>query len=162
MPFIARYPRAIKAKQVSDAIVNNVDFAQTLIDFAGVDAPGEMQGKSFWPVLQGKVDQTRNASFYAFYSNGVARHYGIRTRQHKLIFYGDGRTRELYDLKTDPHESRNQYGNSNYADVVRAMETTLQQAITEVDIAPGQLPSAQVKTKATRVKKQRQKRKAEL
>jgi arylsulfatase A-like enzyme len=162
MPFIARFPKAIRGAQISDAIVNNVDFAPTLIDSCGLETPAEMQGKSFWPLLQGKVKHTRNASFYAFYSNGVARHYGIRTKQHKLILYGDGSTRELYDLKADPYERINQYVNSDYADVVRAMETTLQETITEVDIEVDELPSAQVKTKAPRVKKQRRRRKAEL
>ena len=162
MPFIARFPKAIKGSQVSDAIVNNVDFAQTLIDFAGLDAPDTMQGRSFWPLLSGRVDHTRQASFYAFYSNGVSKHYGIRTIRHKLILYGDGSTRELYDLQADPHESTNQYGNSEYAHVARTMETRLKKAIAEVDIAPDQLPSARAKKKTLKVKKQEQKRKVTL
>ena len=161
MPFIARYPRAVSAGQISDAIVNNVDFAQTLIGSAGLDALVEMQGRSFWPLLQGKAKQTREASFYAFYSNGVGRHYGIRTKQHKLILYGDGTTRELYDLKADPVESVNQYNVPQYKHVVRTMEARLEQAIKEVDIAPDQLPSAQAKKKGAEDKK-RQERKAEL
>lgn len=161
MPFVARYPKAIKGAQVSDAIVNNVDFAQTLIDFCGLAAPGTMQGRSFWPLLRGKVKQTREASFYAFYSSGVNKHYGIRTKQYKLILYGDGTTRELYDLKKDACEGKNLYGAPGYTEVVQAMETRLQQSIQEVDITPDQLPSARAKKRTPRVKDRLQKRRTQ-
>ncbi len=49
MPFIVRYPRLIKAGSVSDAIINNVDFAPTILDLAGQTAPADMQGRSFVP-----------------------------------------------------------------------------------------------------------------
>lgn len=60
---------------------------------------------------------------------------GIRNDRYKLIFfYGDrlGMTGsddcvstpswEFYDLRTDPHENRNQYGNPAYAEVIGAMK----------------------------------------
>ena len=42
MPFIVRYPPAIKAGLTSDALITNVDFAPTLIDLAGGNAPPSM------------------------------------------------------------------------------------------------------------------------
>lgn len=159
MPFIARYPPAIPCGRVSSALVNNVDFARTLLDFAGAPAPAGMQGRSFWPVLQGRTDGARHSSFYAFYSSGVDKHYGIRTKEYKLILYGVGATRELYDLRSDPTEIKNQYGNPEYAETVRALEGELQRAIIEVDIARGQLPSARVKEKSPGARRQKQGRK---
>lgn len=51
MPFVIRYPGHIPAgKRVKDLILN-VDFASTLSDFAGVEAPEGAQGRSFKPIL---------------------------------------------------------------------------------------------------------------
>ena len=47
MPFLVRYPAAIKARSVNEDIVLNIDFAPTFLDFAGKTAPKEMQGRSF-------------------------------------------------------------------------------------------------------------------
>ena len=37
MPFIIRYPKAIKARSTSNAICMNVDFAPTFLDYAGIE-----------------------------------------------------------------------------------------------------------------------------
>ena len=142
MPFIARYPRAISSGTVSDAVVNNVDFAPTLLGVAGLKVPTVMQGRSFWPVLQGKTSVHRKSSFYAFYSSGVSKHYGVRTDRYKLVVYADGLSRELYDFQNDPIEVNNRYEDPDYADLVKEMERELRHAIEEVGIAPGQLPGA--------------------
>lgn len=52
MPLIIRYPKAIKAGRVSNAITMNVDFAPTLLDFAGADIPADIQGESLRPILE--------------------------------------------------------------------------------------------------------------
>ena len=54
MPFIVRYPHLVLDGGISDAIINNVDFAPTLLDMAGQSTPAEMQGRSFLPILQGQ------------------------------------------------------------------------------------------------------------
>lgn len=153
MPFIVRYPKAIRPGMVSDAVVNNVDFAPTLLDFTGLKVPAAMQGRSFWPVLCGKTSAHRRSSFYAFYSSGVSKHYGVRTDRHKLIVYADGPTRELYDLRDDPKELNNRYNDPDYADVVREMERELRHAIEEVGITREQLPGARVGGRAARYEK---------
>jgi len=153
MPFVARYPKAIRSGTISDAVVNNVDFAPMLLECAGVRVPAVMQGRSFWPVLHGKTSVHRKASFYAFYSNGVSEHYGIRTDRHKLIVYANGSPRELYDLQKDPIEVHNRYHDSNYAEVVEEMERQLQHVIGEVGITSDQLPGARSGGRAARSKK---------
>ena len=52
MPLVIRYPKAIKAGSVSSAIAMNVDFAPTLLDFAGVDIPADIQGQSLRTILE--------------------------------------------------------------------------------------------------------------
>ena len=124
MPLIIRYPKAIKAGSVSSAISMNVDFAPTFLDFAGVDIPEDIQGKSLKPILEneGKTPADwRKAAYYHYYEypaeHSVKRHYGIRTQDFKLIhFYNDIDVWEMYDMKKDPHEMNNIFGNPDYAD----------------------------------------------
>ena len=123
MPLVIRYPKVIKAGSVSKALAMNVDFAPTFLDFAGVEIPEDIQGESLKPVLcdEGKIPQDwRETVYYHYYEypaeHSVKRHYGIRTADFKLIhFYNDVDEWELYDLKNDPQELNNVYGNGAYA-----------------------------------------------
>ncbi|NGM62850.1 sulfatase [Sphingobacterium sp. SGG-5] len=132
-PLLIRYPKGIKKGLVSDALAMNVDFAPTLLDYAGVTIPKDMQGVSLKPVIdnEGKaLPDWRDAVYYHYYEypswHMVKRHYGIRTDRYKLIhFYNDIDEWELYDLKKDPKEMRNVYGEADYAEVVQLMHTQL-------------------------------------
>ena len=123
MPLVIRYPKAIKAGSVSSAIAMNVDFAPTLLDFAGVDIPADIQGQSLKPILdnEGKTPADwRKAAYYHYYEypaeHSVKRHYGIRTADFKLIhFYNDVDEWEMYDLKNDPNELTNVFDKPEYA-----------------------------------------------
>lgn len=133
MPLLMRYPREIKAGQISDHMVLNLDFAPTFLDFAGVDIPEEMQGTSFRPLTLGTTpDDWRNSMHYHYYEyphgwHNVKRHYGIRTLRYKLIhFYYDIDSWELYDLEKDPLETNNLYNDPTYADVIKDLKTELQ------------------------------------
>ncbi len=94
MPFFVRYPEKIKAGTRTDAIINNTDFAPTLITLAGGTPPEQMQGHSFKQVLEtGKEPEDWQQSTYYRYWMHMAHahanpaHFGIRTKTHKLIFY---------------------------------------------------------------------------
>src|SRR5439155_13040986 len=54
IPMLIRYPGKIPAGKVIDQMVTNVDVAPTLLDFAGVKIPRDMQGVSWRPLLEGK------------------------------------------------------------------------------------------------------------
>lgn len=122
MPLLVRYPKLIQAGSKSDALCMNVDFAPTLLDMAGVKVPGDMQGESLLSVLKNKgetPEDWRKAVYYHYYEypaeHSVKRHYGIRTRDFKLIhFYNDIDEWELYDLQNDPLEMNNVYNNPLY------------------------------------------------
>ena len=124
MPLVIRYPKAIKAGSVSSAIAMNVDFAPTLLDFAGADIPADIQGQSLRTILEngGKTPADwRKAAYYHYYEypaeHSVKRHYGIRTADFKLIhFYNDVDEWEMYDLKNDPSELNSVFGKPEYAD----------------------------------------------
>ncbi len=144
MPFLMRYPPEIGAGSVVDAIVSNIDFAPTFLDYAGLDAPETMQGTSFRAVAKDNVPEGWQESIYYRYwmhlsHHGVAAHYGVRTATHKLIYYygralgtSDSVDRdteqywELFDLVQDPKELDNVYGNPNYAKVQELLHAELE------------------------------------
>lgn len=140
MPFLIRYPESIEAGSRTDAIVENVDFAPTMLDFAGVDTPGYMQGASFKDIcVTGKEPEGWKQEAYYRYWMHMAHHdnpahVGIRTKKHKLIYYyacnyrGEYQTPpawELYDLEKDPGENVNVYDDPSYANVVAELKKRL-------------------------------------
>lgn len=131
-PLLIRYPAEIRPGQSSDALVQNLDFAPTLLDYAGVAIPADMQGESFRNLLNGSQRQWRDVVYYTYYEypsiHMVKRHYGIRTDRYKLMhFYYDVDEWELYDLERDPQELHNVYDHPDYAQVRDQMHVKLKQ-----------------------------------
>lgn len=95
-PLLVRYPKKIVAGSKCEALVQNIDFAPTLLDVAGVNVPQSMEGRSLQPLFGGeKPDDWRNSIYYHYYDypafHLVRRHDGVRTERYKLIhFYGKG------------------------------------------------------------------------
>jgi arylsulfatase A-like enzyme len=115
-PFLVRWPGVIKAgTRNRDDFVSNLDFAQTFLDIAGVEAiPEPMQGASLVPIFKGETPPDWRKSFYYHYyefpgAHSVRRHYGVRMGDHKLIHYYNTNEWELFDLKADPNELTNIY-----------------------------------------------------
>jgi len=145
MPLVIRYPKGITAGSVNEDLVQNLDFAPTFLDLAGIDAPTEMQGRSFKKQIMGKsVSNWRESIYYHYFEypawHMVKKHYGIRTKRYKLIhFYYDIDAWELYDLQEDPHEMNNVYEQSGYQEIVKNLKVELlklreQYKDTELDI----------------------------
>ncbi len=143
IPLIVRHPGTVQAGSTNDALVNNTDLGPTLLSLAGVKTPEFMQGRSLTPLLAGKAPADwRTSTYYRYWMNyahhDVPAHYGVRTKDFKLMFfYGlpldapgarPARTTpgwELYDLRNDPQETRNVYGDSQYAATVVELKQEL-------------------------------------
>lgn len=141
MPFVIRYPREIPAGKRVDDLILNVDFAATLADYAGVEAPEGSQGRSFRQNLKGDTPADwRESIYYRYWTQHKERpaHIGVRTDRYKLIFlYGDRLDMtgssdyvsepswEFYDLGKDPHEDHNAYNDPEYRSVIRKMKAEM-------------------------------------
>jgi|TARA_B110000240_G_scaffold175097_1_gene202058 arylsulfatase A-like enzyme len=131
-PLLIRYPNYIEAGSVNTDLVQNIDFAPTVLDIANIDIPKDMQGMSLKPLFKKKNEDWRNALYYHYYEypgiHMVKRHFGIRTERYKLIhFYYDVDDWELYDLKEDPNELNNVYGHAEYIEVQKTMHKRLEE-----------------------------------
>ena len=130
-PLLIRWPHMIKPGTTNDEMVQNLDFAQTFLEIAGIVAPKDMQGESLVPLLKGNdTAWTRDAVYYHYYEypavHMVKRHYGAVTKEYKLVhFYDDVDEWELYDRKKDPQEMNNVYADPAYADIVKNMTAKL-------------------------------------
>lgn len=138
-PLLVRWPGHVKAGSRTDAMVQNIDTAPTLLDLAGVPVPEEMDGVSYKPILLGHTPKDwRKEIYYQYYDfpavGNVRKHYGIRTQRYKLIHWLDVEcgglpaidTWELFDLQEDPQEIRNVYADPAYTSIREKLEAQLQ------------------------------------
>ncbi len=129
-PLLVRWPGVIQPGSVNTQMVQNLDFAQTLLGVAGIEAPADMQGENLLPLFKGETENFREAVYYHYYEypsvHMVKRHYGIVTEDYKLVhFYYDVDEWELYDRKKDPQELKSVYDDPAYADVVSKLTDDL-------------------------------------
>lgn len=130
IPFLVRYPGEIKPRSVNDRFIQNIDFAPTFLDYAGAPIPGDIQGRNLRPLFRGETPKDWRTSFYYHYyeypSPHRARpHVGVRTADHKLLYFYTINEWELFDMKKDPMELKSVYADPAYADVVKTMKAEL-------------------------------------
>ena len=155
MPFLVRYPAAIRAGSVSGDIGTNVDFAPTFLDYAGVEAPSYMQGVSLRPLLEERSgDDWQDVAYHRYWMNrdyihNAIAHYGVRDQRYKLIYWYDKSMGwegseegeevgewELFDCETDPFELTNVATDPNYATIFRDMLAKLDAKMAEIGDTP--------------------------
>ncbi len=148
MPFVIRYPEEVPANKRLDDLVLNIDFPALFADYAGIEKPDFIKGKSFRANLRGSTPTDWRSSFYyRYWLHRTERpaHFAIRTEQYKLgFFYGHpldmtGAIQqttmpswEFYDLKRDAGENNNAYNHPEYQDVIEDLKKQLENLRIEV------------------------------
>ena len=113
VPLILRQPGKIRSGIVSEALVELVDIAPTLLEAAGITVPPSMQGASFWPLLGGEGDPNRHKQMVLSEFNdsqsGFAPEHGVMVfdGRYKSCFYEHHGLMEVYDQQVDPLEFDN-------------------------------------------------------
>jgi arylsulfatase A-like enzyme len=128
-PFIVKLP-GNQQPTVNSDLVMNLDFAPTILEYAGIKAPQEIQGVSLKSSIEG-VKLKRKGQYYHYYEypygwHLVKKHFGVRTASFKLIhYYQDIDEWEMFDLKNDPHEMKSIYNNPLFKQTQKDMEALL-------------------------------------
>ncbi|MEM7013688.1 MAG: sulfatase-like hydrolase/transferase [Verrucomicrobiota bacterium] len=116
IPLIVLDPRVPEGKRGwRDEMALTIDIAPTILNLAGVQVPGEMQGVSLVPLVNGNdVSDWRQEFFYdhKYIPDKIPPTAAVRTTRWKYIRYvnSDPLYEELYDLENDPNEERNLIG----------------------------------------------------
>jgi arylsulfatase A-like enzyme len=130
MPLIVKWPGVAKPGSRTTKMVQNLDYAETFLDVAGAPIPSDMQGVSLVPLLKGEnPSDWRKSIYYHYYEypsvHMVPRHNGIRTNRYKLMHFYQFDEWEFYDLRSDPDEYNNLYGNPEYKNLINRMKREL-------------------------------------
>ncbi len=128
-PCLVRWPGVIAPGAATSALTSNLDFAETMLDAAGVPIPADMQGRSLVPLLRGRAPADWRTSFYYHYyektTHHVAPHRGVRTSRYTLAHYYETDEWELFDLQKDPRQMRSVHADPAYAPVVGELKAEL-------------------------------------
>ena len=141
MPFVVCWPGHIKPGTRNKKLIQNIDYAPTFLEIAGLDVPAEVQGKSLLPLFKNPKDENwRDTIYYHYYEHGgehqVPRHEGVRSSQFKLINFYSNDGFNLFDLEKDPQEMKNVYDDPAYKSVVDLMKAELDLRRQEYDVPP--------------------------
>lgn len=135
MPLLLAWPGRIAPGLEVDRLTQNIDFAPTFLDLAGVPSPPGVHGVSLVPLLEAagreRAVPWRAAVYYHYYeslaTHAVPAMYGVRTERWKLVRYYEPHVDawELFDLEHDPDELRNLAGEPEHADTLAALRRQL-------------------------------------
>jgi N-acetylglucosamine-6-sulfatase len=117
MPFLARWPGVIVPGSKPGELIQNIDYAPTFLEVAGLETPSEVQGKSLVPLFDGTAKEWRKSLYYAYYELGehaVPQHFGVRTQRHKLMYFPKSDQWNLFDLQNDPAEMTSVHADPAY------------------------------------------------
>lgn len=140
-PLLVRMPDccgdALRGADV-DGFVQNIDHAPTFLELAGAPIPGDIQGESYVQLLKGDRKGWRKSLYYHYYEypaeHCVRRHYGVRTDRYSLMhFYNDIDEWELFDLRNDPKEMHNIYGQPGTERITRKLRAELERLQVQYD-----------------------------
>jgi arylsulfatase A-like enzyme len=129
-PLLIKWPGQVKPGAVSNTMVQNIDFAPTMLDITGIPVPEWMQGLSLKPLMTGtQKTLPRKYLYYHYYEysrdHTVIPHLAVRGERYKLIYFYTVHEWELYDLKKDPDEQKNLIKSSAYQAIFQKMKKEL-------------------------------------
>ena len=130
-PLVMRLPKGYDKRGEIPQLVQNIDYAPTFLELAGVTVPEDIHGVSLAPLLKGEQPEDwRKGLYYHFYEypaeHMVKRHFGVRTDRYKLIrYYDDVDIWEMYDLKEDASEMNNVYGRPEFEEIATELKKEL-------------------------------------
>ncbi|NRB73793.1 MAG: sulfatase [Verrucomicrobiales bacterium] len=138
IPMLLRYPKGVKGGQTLTEVVANIDVAPTMLDFAGVEVPEYMDGRSMKPLVTGESDEWRDYLLYEYYwernyPHTPTTHAVLGERFKYIRYHGVWDVDELFDLEKDPEERINLINDPEYAETVEKLNQRLFELMEETD-----------------------------
>lgn len=139
IPLLVRYPKIIDPGSRPGQMVLNLDLAPTILDWAQIDVPKHMDGRSMRPLFARKQPDWRDAFLYEYfqesYAPGFVTAVGVRTDHAKYIHYPcvENDIDELYDLRQDPGEMENLFTEPGSENLLKRMKQHLMRLQKETD-----------------------------
>jgi arylsulfatase A-like enzyme len=125
VPLIVSWPAGLPRGAIdTDHPVCGYDIVPTLCDYAGIDLPEDVVGRSLRPLLEGDGKNFREGIVSELVLNKGRM---VRTQRHKYIVCHDDPVEQLFDMESDPGETVNQIDNPDYATVLRCHRAMLAQ-----------------------------------
>ena len=151
IPFLVRYPEAIRLPRVVNDLVLNMDLAPTLVELCGGRGFPVVPGRSFAPLLQGTRPASWRQSFLYEYNFENEFPYtpnvrAVRTDDWKYIHYPNGAGQpdtemaELYHVAADPLEANNLINSAAAQPKLAELRSELARLLRESGAAPDQMP----------------------
>jgi N-acetylglucosamine-6-sulfatase len=150
IPLLARFPKAIKPGTVVNEMVLNIDLAPSVLDICGAPPLEKAHGRSFKSLLEGNNAGWRTSFLYEYnyekqfpYTPNVR---GVRTDDRKYVHYphGDGgadrHKAEMYNLKDDPHETKNLIDDPQSALKLAELRAELDRLQADTGALPDKMP----------------------
>ena len=138
VPLLFSWPGHI-SENITDSThpVSGLDIMPTLCDYVGIKPPENIRGSSLRSILEGTVP-ARNFTVTEVSSNTGRM---IRTPSFKYITYKDDSVEQLFDMKTDPDETKNLLESSRHASVLTEHRKILKDWESRLDV-PVNVPNA--------------------
>lgn len=130
VPFLIYCPGLSKGRQTIPALIQNIDVAPTVLDYAGIAKPEYMPGASIIDLLRDGPVAWRDRIFYEYYWEYdfpmTPTVFGVRTDKYKYIrYHGVWGSNELYDIENDPDEQINLIAKPEYQEITRELAREL-------------------------------------
>lgn len=130
VPGLMAWPAAQGFSGTTASMLNIVDFMPTILDAAGAEVPVGVQGISHLPVLRGQTDVLRDWALVDHYATSRCHQQTLVHDGFKLVVYREADYGELYDLKDDPDQYRNLFGDPEHG----ATKSRLLQKLAQVNM----------------------------
>ena len=145
VPLVMSWPERFASGLRSDALVELIDLAPTLLECAEMPMELGIQGRSLLPILSGQAASDRHREFvfseyYNAWTHADAYSTMLRTRDEKIVVHHGQTVGELYDLQTDPDEFVNLWNEPDETDrKLRLLQAAFDASVFTMDPLPPRL-----------------------
>jgi arylsulfatase A-like enzyme len=134
-PLVIRHPDISKYPLENSELVQNIDIAPTIADFAGISIPARIDGESLVPLIFNHEISWREFSLIEHWQgldggtegalvSLIPSYVGVRSSEWKYIIYETGE-KELYFLVEDPYELENLAALPKFRDIIEELDWEL-------------------------------------